>query len=255
MRRERAPLGAPSWIDLMTSDTDRAREFYGGLFGWECGPSDPELSGYANFTLDGVLVAGLIGKSEPALPDTWSVYIDVDDAGSAASRVRDHGGQVFMGPDQVTDLGTMVVAADVGGAAVGMWEAGTHRGFGVHNEPGAPAWFELVTASYDASLGFYRDVFGWELDSMSDTTDFRYSTLSIGGLQYAGIMDGVGHTRDGGCPAWTVYMQVESTDASTRHVEALGGSIALPAADTPYGRLVSCADPMGATFNVIQPPE
>ena len=26
--------GAPCWIDLMTSDTGKARQFYGELFGW-----------------------------------------------------------------------------------------------------------------------------------------------------------------------------------------------------------------------------
>ncbi|MDT5299095.1 MAG: uncharacterized protein QOG79_2337, partial [Mycobacterium sp.] len=28
-----APLGAPTWIDLLTSDLDRAKDFYGTLFG------------------------------------------------------------------------------------------------------------------------------------------------------------------------------------------------------------------------------
>ncbi len=29
-----APQGAPIWIDLTTSDPDRAQEFYGAVFGW-----------------------------------------------------------------------------------------------------------------------------------------------------------------------------------------------------------------------------
>ena len=32
--RESAPFGAPCWIDLFSSDPDRAEEFYGRLFGW-----------------------------------------------------------------------------------------------------------------------------------------------------------------------------------------------------------------------------
>ncbi len=27
-------IGAPCWIDLYSSDTEKATEFYGGLFGW-----------------------------------------------------------------------------------------------------------------------------------------------------------------------------------------------------------------------------
>ena len=32
--RDVAPIGAPCWIDLMSSDTDKSRAFYGELFGW-----------------------------------------------------------------------------------------------------------------------------------------------------------------------------------------------------------------------------
>ena len=27
--------GTPSWVDLQTTDTDAAKSFYGGLFGWQ----------------------------------------------------------------------------------------------------------------------------------------------------------------------------------------------------------------------------
>jgi len=30
--RDTAPLGAPCWIDLMTSDPDKRKAFYGELF-------------------------------------------------------------------------------------------------------------------------------------------------------------------------------------------------------------------------------
>ncbi|MGH3557765.1 MAG: VOC family protein, partial [Mycobacterium sp.] len=32
--RNSAPLGAPTWIDLTSSDLDRAQDFYGTVFGW-----------------------------------------------------------------------------------------------------------------------------------------------------------------------------------------------------------------------------
>ena len=33
--RDIAPTGAPCWIEIFSSDTDKARAFYGSLFGWE----------------------------------------------------------------------------------------------------------------------------------------------------------------------------------------------------------------------------
>lgn len=254
MRREGTPIGAPTWIDLISADTDRARVFYGELFGWECGDANPDMGGYANFTSDGVLVAGLMQKQEATLPDFWSVYLEVADAGATADKAEASEGQLFIPPQPVADLGVMVVAGDVGGAVVGMWQSGTHRGFGVHNESGAPAWFELMTPAYDASLDFYRDVFGWSIETISDTPEFRYSVLTIDGIQYAGIMDSAGHA-DAAPAMWSVYIQVDSTDASCAEVESLGGSIVRPAVETPYGRLAACADPMGGAFNVMQPPD
>ena len=38
-----APLGAPCWIDLTSSDLERAQDFYGTVFGWTFesqGPGD-----------------------------------------------------------------------------------------------------------------------------------------------------------------------------------------------------------------------
>ncbi len=52
----------------------------------------------------------------------------------------------------VMELGRMAVVVDVGGAVIGMWQPGLHRGFGIYDEPGTPAWFELHTRDYDASI-------------------------------------------------------------------------------------------------------
>lgn len=56
------PLGAPCWIDLSTSDLDRARQFYGTVFGWTFESGGPEYGGYASAFVDGALVAGLMAN-------------------------------------------------------------------------------------------------------------------------------------------------------------------------------------------------
>ena len=83
----------------------------------------------------------------------------------------------------------MAVFTDAGGAAIGVWQPGQHRGFGLLAEPGAPTWFELHTRDYDASVRFYQDVFGWDTQVVSDTPEFRYTTLGEGDDALAGIMD------------------------------------------------------------------
>ena len=39
------PVGAPIWLDLSTSDLDRAADFYGALFGWTVLKGSQEMFG------------------------------------------------------------------------------------------------------------------------------------------------------------------------------------------------------------------
>ena len=158
--RENAPIGAPCWIDLMTSDVEKSRAFYAQLFGWESEDPNPDFGGYFNFTKDGGRVAGGMG-SQPDMgpPNIWSVYLQVDDAEATVAAAKANGGTVYVEAMAVADLGIMGVVADPGGAMIGMWQPGLHRGFEVMRDPGTPSYFELLTRDYDASVAFYRDVF------------------------------------------------------------------------------------------------
>jgi predicted enzyme related to lactoylglutathione lyase len=250
--RENAPLGSPIWADLMSADTDRARAFYGELFGWECAEPNAEFGGYANFSKDGDLVAGLMAKQEAALPDMWSVYLEVADAEKTTQLVSELGLPVYVQPMPVGDLGTMGVVADPSGAMIGMWQPGTHTGFGRWMDDGTPGWFELHTRDYEAALGFYTDVFGWTTNTEADEPGFRYTTEVQGETQYAGVMDASGFLPEGVPSNWSVYFHVDNADASIAKAVELGGAVVMPAEDTPYGRLATVTDPMGALFRLHQ---
>jgi hypothetical protein len=240
----------------MTTDTKGARAFYGELFGWVAEEPNEQFGGYANFTKDGVLVAGLMPSMPDApMPNVWSVYLATPDAEKTAAAAAEHGGQAIVPPMAVADLGTMAIVSDAGGAVIGMWQPGLHRGFGVFGEPGTPSWFELLTQDYAAAVAFYRDVFGWDTRVASDTPEFRYTTLVEGEEMLAGIMDAAGMLPDGIPAHWSVYFGVEDTDASLATIVKLGGSVVMDAEDTPYGRLATAADPAGALFKLVAPNE
>lgn len=252
--RDHAPLGAPCWIDIMTSDTERTIAFYGDLFGWTCEVGGPEYGGYLNFALDGVPVAGGMvsdGTNGPA--NIWAIYVAVADAEATVAAATAHGGQVVVPPMPITDLGVMGYVADDGGAAIGLWQPGVFPGFGVLAEPGAPAWFELFTRDYDAALAFYRDVFGWDLHTVGDSPEFRYSTLGGPEEQQAGMMDASAWLPEGVPAHWSVYFATDDTDASLARTAELGGSVVVPAEDTPYGRLATAADATGSIFKLLGP--
>jgi uncharacterized protein len=167
------------------------------------------------------------------------------------ARATAHGGGVIVPAMALADLGTMAVITDAGGAAIGMWQPGTHRGIGVLGEPGAPAWFELHTRSYAASVQFYKDVFGWDAHTMSDTDEFRYTTLGEGDAAAAGIMDSSGFLSEGVPSHWAVYLRAADTDAAVKTTVELGGALVMPAEDTPYGRIAMVSDPTGAHFRLV----
>ncbi len=252
MKREAAPVGAPCWIDLFSSDTDKVRAFYGELFGWTSESAGAEYGGYINFAKDGVAVAGCMANDGSAgTPDTWSVYLATEDAKATDEAVLAHGGQVHLPAMDVMDLGAMTVVADPGQAAVGAWQPGQHKGFGVLNEPGAPAWFELLTRDYAQSVAFYQDVFGWDTHVAGDTDEFRYSTLGQGDDAKAGIMDASAFLPEGAPAHWSIYFNVADVDATMATAVELGGTIVEPAMDTPFGRMARLADPTGAQFKLI----
>jgi predicted enzyme related to lactoylglutathione lyase len=228
--------GAPCWIDLMTSDIAKGRQFYGELFGWEYETGDEEkYGGYTTARKNGKTVAGLMQKDEDqaGMPDVWSTYLRSDDAEATAAAVTANGGQVFMPPMDVPEQGHMAIFADASGAAIGIWQPREMKGFELVAEPGAAAWHELHTKDYDDAVKFYQDVFAWETDVMSDTPEFRYTTLGAGDAAKAGILDASGYLPAEVPSSWHTYFAVESTDAAVAKAVAMGATVIDPAEDTP----------------------
>ena len=245
--------GAPIWTDLLTSDPERARAFYCDLFGWEVVDPGPDYGGYVNFTRGGALVGGCMGSAGHDAPgDLWTVYFQTADARATTATAEAAGAQVPVPPTDILDLGVMVVLGVADDAATGLWQPRAHAGFGVIDEVGAPGWFELHTRRYDDAVGFCRDVLGWDAHVAADEPGFRYTTLGEGEAQRAGIMDASQFMAAGEPGRWYVYFRVADADATLAAVKDLGGTVLVPAEDTPYGRLATAADPSGAVFKLME---
>lgn len=247
-----SPVGTPCWIDLGTSDVQKSIEFYGKVFGWTAVDQGEDYAHYHLFSLGDQLVAGMMA-ADPAAgqPDGWATYLSTSDIDATIAASTAAGATTFFAAMPVMDLGKMAIVADPSGATVGVWEPENHVGFGAHGISNAPVWHELHTQNYPAALSYYRDVFGWTFETLSDTDEFRYARMEIEGVPYAGVLDGSGWMPQAGLPSsWEVYFGVEDTDAAVASAVALGGTVIEAAVDTPFGRLATITDSTGARIKI-----
>jgi len=254
--RDRAPIGSPCWTDLWTSDVEGSRAFYNGLFGWEAQEPSPEFGGYFMFTREGVPVAGAMGSmGDMPADNTWKIYLSSDDIDKIVKAAEAEGAQIIGSPMAVADLGSQAVLIDPTGAQIGTWQAGTFPGFTVLNEHGAPSWFELFTREHASAVAFYQSVFGWEVNTVGDSDEFRYTTMRepAGESELAGIMDATAFLPAGVPAHWSIYWEVEDAQVTVGKVKALCGSVVIDVEDTPYGRLATVTDPTGAQFKLRTP--
>jgi len=249
--------GTPSWVDLMTTDPEGARAFYGALFGWEFEVDpNPETGNYTMCRLRGKNVAGMGGQPVTGgMPTVWATYFAADDADKIAERITEHGGKILMAPMDVMDAGRMTMAADLEGAMFGAWQAGRHTGAELVNEPGTFTWNELRTRDLDGSTAFYGEVFGlrWE-DYGTGGEGPRYKVASTAAGVVAGAME-MGPEFPAGVPAhWLTYFAVADTAATAAKATDLGGTIQVPVTDSPQGPLAVLNDPQGGMFAIIVAP-
>lgn len=224
--RDGAPLGAPCWIDLTSSDLGRAQDFYGTVFGWTFEDQGSKLGGYILAAKDGHTVAGM-GANVPQwpFPDGWSTYFHTADIDATVSAVTAAGASLRFKPMQLPATGVMSAATDPSGAEFRLWQPLEARGYELIGEPGAPVWHQLTTRDYIAALDFYCDVLGWRTEQVSDTDEFRYTTAWFDGQQLLGVIDGAKILPEGLPSQWSIYFGVDDVD------ETLHGS---PTTAAPY---------------------
>jgi predicted enzyme related to lactoylglutathione lyase len=252
MEFERYDDGVPSWVDLGSPDLARSKDFYGGLFGWNCPEGPPEAGGYSVCDLGGKTVAGLGPQMNPDAPPNWMTYVNVDSADDAVAKVAANGGTVFMEPMDVMAAGRMAIFADNLGAVLGVWQPKEHLGAQLANEPGTYCWSELITTDLEASTAFYHAVFGWGAEGQGPPGGpVAYTEWQHGGKSIGGMMLKPAEMPAEVPPHWGVYFAVADTDATVARAQELGATLYMGPMDIEPGRFAVLADPVGAVFNVL----
>lgn len=109
-------MGTWSWNELVTPAVGKAKDFYGGLFGWTASdvPGPIERAGFA---IGDLLIAGAHAPvpGEDATP-RWTVTFRVADTDASVEKVQELGGTVVLPPMDIP-IGRFSVVADPRGAA------------------------------------------------------------------------------------------------------------------------------------------
>lgn len=115
---------------------------------------------------------------------------------------------------------------------------------------GAFSWSELMTSDPEGALSFYRQLFGWTVET-SQMGMGPYHVVKAGDTSVGGVM-GKPPGGEGMPSTWGVYVTVDDVEKTVAQCTALGGKVLMPPMDIPQvGRMAVIQDPQGATLSVI----
>jgi hypothetical protein len=252
---EAYPPGTFAWADLTAQDTEKAKQFYSQLFGWES--EDIPVSEGMVYTIMRKNGADAAAIAPPPQDFTegrpaWNSYISVDNVDDTARRAQELGAKVIMEPMDSMDAGRMAVIQDPQGATFMLWQPNQSIGAKVVNEPGALVWNELYSNDRQGSIDFYTKLFGWTADTQKMPGGIDYVIFKNKGRGAAGLME-ITPSMGEMPPMWTVYFAVDDVDKALAQVEEAGGKRDFDPMSIPdLGTFVMVEDPVGAHVFLMQ---
>jgi len=112
-------------LEIPAGDTEKAREFWGSLFGWQWqtveGPTEYHMTRFTETT------GGAIYAPDPPDKRGVRIYFDVDEIDAAGTRVNELGGEAGESMP-VPGMGWFSLCKDTEGNEFGLWQ----------NDPDAP---------------------------------------------------------------------------------------------------------------------
>jgi hypothetical protein len=237
------------WFEHVSNDVERARAFYGDLFGWK---SDGVPMGGQTYHMiqNGADGIGGFRTGMPGMPNHWMSYLSVADVDATVKAATAAGGKVLMPPTDFAPVGRGATLADPTGAVFSVWkDAQTDRPDSDKVTAGDWYWNECMTLDAGKALAFYEKVFAFTHDTVNLGPE-PYYVLKADGIARAGLMKAPDPKAP---PAWLPYVSVRDCDASAARAVALGAAICVPAMDIPdVGRFAVIADPVGAVVGIIR---
>jgi hypothetical protein len=111
-------------IELNTTDVDKAKKFYAGLFDWKL--TDMPMGDGASYTIVEVgegTGGGMFKNPMPGVPSHWLAYVSVADVVASTKKAKSLGAKVHREKTEVPGMGWFSIIEDPTGAHFALWEA------------------------------------------------------------------------------------------------------------------------------------
>jgi predicted enzyme related to lactoylglutathione lyase len=235
------------WHELMTPDTSGAHAFYAKVVGWKTQPWEHDPS-YQMFAAAGGPLGGSVQDS--GAPH-WLHYVGTPDIDATVAAVKNRGGSVKKEITSMPSGGKYAVLADPQGADFGVYYHPMDVGKESAPKRGEFSWHELATSDWNAAIGFYSAVFGWEKMAEHDMgPDMgKYVLFGSNGVQRGGMFNKPASMPGG--PGWLGYVRVKDVNDAVKKAKGARGTLVNGPMEVPGGDWIAqFVDPYGAMFAV-----
>jgi predicted enzyme related to lactoylglutathione lyase len=224
---------------------EHAAKFYAELFGWhtQAVPGDYVVID----THAGGGINGGIGKAQDGKPSVVFYVLD-EDITALLDKAESLGARTVTPVTVMPEVVTFAKFLDPQGNVVGLVQGREGEGPGVSaGDNPEVSWFELLSADASVAWDFYRNLFGWEIET-SDNQQFVYGQVEV--ERGHGISGGIGSSPDGQ-PHVNVYAQVDDLNKYLERAESLGGKALMQPMDVDERTSIAMfADPQGSWFGL-----
>ena len=107
-------------VELMTTDVNKAKAFYGELFDWQL-EDIPDMD-YTLIKVGEGTGGGMMKTVQPDSPSCWLAYVLVDDANVSTEKARKLGATICKEVTEIPGIGWFSVITDPTGATLALWQ-------------------------------------------------------------------------------------------------------------------------------------
>jgi predicted enzyme related to lactoylglutathione lyase len=110
------------WFEIPADNPERAKKFYGALFGWKI-KKFPGMADYWHIDTGGgddTPDGGLMARKQPQQPITN--YVNVASVDKSAAKVEKLGGKICLSKTAVPEMGYFVICQDTENNTFALWE-------------------------------------------------------------------------------------------------------------------------------------